>query len=367
MFKKFVRIILLFLIGFSLVILFDSLVVTTPVRPEKIKSWAASSNIYSSVVDGFITQATQEQNDPNGANSSSLANPAIQAAARKAVTPQLVQTSIESIVDGTFHWLDGKTNRPDFRIDLTAAKTTFATEAAQAAKARVLSLPSCPPRQFPSGTDPFEISCRPTANVFDVNIETAKYQQQLLTNKDFLPDTVLTADNLVPKTDKNSSDTQNFFANQRIPKIYQLAMKVPLILGGFLAITTLLYLFLSAKRLDGVRMVGITLLVAAFISGLFLAVAQRGVDKAHESITQQHPQSAIIAATKSSIASIIDSAGVALSRNGLQVIEVYAATGAVLIGASVVIQHKQKLHKKQSLQQIVENSDKNELSSDSKS
>ena len=110
------------------------------VHPKMVKQIVSDSGVYSTIIPSLLDQQGKQN---SGSGDISLTDPAVKSAATAAFSPQLLQTSTENIIDGVYHWLDGKVATPDFKIDLSSTKTTFANQVAQAAANRAITLPRC--------------------------------------------------------------------------------------------------------------------------------------------------------------------------------------------------------------------------------
>lgn len=340
MLKKLYRGILssLFLTVISL--LLAVLLVVTLARPNYLKKWLSNSGIYSTAVDGVVAQSQQSQAEQTQANGQSedggpsLNDPAIQTAAKKSLNPTLIQSSVENIIGGSFNWLDGKVAKPDFRIDLTEAKNNFASNVGEAARTRYLSMPVCPPRTLPTSTDPFKINCQPKAG-FDINVEVAKFVEKMQTSKDFLPDTVITADTLW--ADKNDGSQSFFEKNKAVPGYYRLAKSLPLILVVVsLVLATLLVLSANDKLL-GIRSIGITLLVWGLIYGVSLLAGSYLVAKQSSKLAEKQTDSAFLTTTKSSFETLVKDMNHDFTKIGIEITGAYVLLGGgLIIGSSVL-------------------------------
>lgn len=228
--------------------------------PKPVKEILADSGIYGSVVGSALDQAKKTAG--NGTEVS-LIDPAIKKAAEESFNPQVVQSSTESVIDGVYHWLEGKSPQPDFNIDLTSVKTTFAEKVGQAAQTRAATLPIC--TTAPVTTDPFSATCLPPRLTPAQVGEQAK--NTVLAGQGFLEHPNITYSNI--KSDDPSQ--QNIFDNQLkdAPKRYQMLKKAPIILGVLAVLAIVVIIFLSESRRKGLRRVGITLIMAGAFMLLF--------------------------------------------------------------------------------------------------
>jgi hypothetical protein len=228
--------------------------------PNPVKKLLAVSGLYKSVVTSALDQAKNSSDDGGGIP---LGDPAIKQAAQESFSPQVVQQSSEKVIDGIYNWLGGRAASPDFNVDLTSAKNTFAEKVGQIAKDRVSKLPAC--TATPANTDPFSATCLPRGVTPDQVGQQAK--QDVLTGQGFLEHPNITASSF-----KGENSNQSVFEQKNakdFPKQYQRVKKTPYILIILSLLTIAAIIFLSANRRKGIRHVGITLITTGIIMLVF--------------------------------------------------------------------------------------------------
>jgi hypothetical protein len=233
--------------------------------PTPVKHLLAESGIYNSVVGSALDQAQKSSGDSNDV---SLSDPAIKKAAKESFTPQVVQQSSEKAINGVYDWLNGKTTQPEFNVDLTNVKATFAEKVGKAAEERAATLPTC--TTAPTSTDPFSVTCLPRG-VTPAQIG-AQAKNDVLSSQGFLEHPNITADSI-----KNSDTNQSVFNGQLkdAPKQYQRVKKTPYILAILTILTTVGIVFLSVSRRQGIKHVGRILITTGLIMLVFAWVLNR--------------------------------------------------------------------------------------------
>ncbi len=262
---------------FLLVLAIDVGILRTAGSSAPVKKVLADSGIYDSVVPAALDQAKNSAGDSGGGIS--LSSPAIKTAAENTITPAYLQQNTEKVLDSVYAWLDGKTATPDFSIDVSSIKATFAAEAGKAAVAQATSLPKCTTIQSISSFDPFNATCLP-AGVTPAQAG-AIVQNDIASGQGFLKDPVITADNV-----KYNGHTQSAFSDQfkDAPKAYQNVKKSPIVLAILSLLAIAGIVFLSASRRKGLRRVGIILVIIgvillAFAWGLNYGVNQKALPR----------------------------------------------------------------------------------------
>jgi multisubunit Na+/H+ antiporter MnhC subunit len=269
-------------------------------QPARIESWLNQSQLYNHFVSEVITQAQKStsgddqdgqsgtsqsgtnQNDQSG--TVSLSDSVVQQAAKSAFPPALVQQDVNTFLDSNYAWLQGKTSSPNFVINLTAAKQSFAQQVGQYVQVYTASLPVCTPAQLiaDQGVDPLAASCRPATLTPEIAGTAAT--QQLAGSSNFLSNPVITASSINPQANgagnssanttntTNETDTKGTPQNQpyyqklsRLPGLYRLATKLPLLLGGAAILSTLGIIFIAPRKRKGLRRVGLVLLETGII------------------------------------------------------------------------------------------------------
>lgn len=225
-----------------------------------IKQTLGSTNFYDQVVDTVLKQSAQA----TGQGAIPLDNETVRGLIKDVFSSDQLRTYTENVVDGTYAWLEGKSEEPSFRIDLTAARTNIATGVANKAATRLATLPAC--TKVPTGQlDPFSIECLPPG----INIEAEKQRiiNEMLSHKDFLPETVITADKL-PKGPDGKTFAES---HQNVPEIFQLIKNLPMLLVASAALTAGLIIWLANEKRRGIRTVGRTMVaIGGFILGTTL-------------------------------------------------------------------------------------------------
>lgn len=251
----------------------DTGIIRTAGSSGNIKKFLSDSDIYNSLISSTLDQVKTSGGEGEGI---SLTDPNIKAVAEKTFTPQFLQENTEKVLDSVFLWLDGKTKVPDFKLDLSGLKETFATETAKAAQARAATLPACPAGLSGSADsyEPFSATCLPKGTTPASVAE--QIRNSLSSSEGFLKDPVITADIV-----KLSGSSQSVFADQLkdVPNYYQQVKKTPIYLAILSLLIALGVVFLSSSQRAGLRRVGITLVITGTLLLIFAWVLNWGVNQ----------------------------------------------------------------------------------------
>ena len=252
--------------------------------PTSIKSALKQSGIYQTAVPDALEQAQKDQ-QKNGQPSGDqlpLDRPEVQSIVQSAATPGFLQTQSETILDAVYAWLQGKTSKLSFSINLDDVKGRLADGVQQYAQQHLASLPACAPGMVPQGdVDPFNATCLPRGA--DVNALSAQARSQI-TNGDFLKNTQLNADTLKTK-DGKTLDQQLKSA----PDIYKKSNMGVYLLGLLVLLLAVAIVFLSKTRRSGLKKVAIIAIVIGTLIALLGWAVSFGMGEGSTKITISNP------------------------------------------------------------------------------
>jgi hypothetical protein len=289
----------LFKLFILLLALVASLVMTFH-SPSKIENSLNASGVYNTFVSSALQEIQKSNTANQGGNTVPIDDPAIKAAATQAFTPELLQTSTENVLNGTYDWLSGKTPQPKFKIDLSQAKQTFANGVGAAAAQRVSGLPVCTTTQLQQLTqdiDPFSVSCQPPG--YNITAAQNKVTNDIATSKQFLRTPVITPQSL-PK------DNQGKTVFDRLayaPRIYKWINASPWLLAFLAIVFGAITLALYDSKRQGLRNLaistigtGIFLLIISYVNRLLFNHFDRPGGLLGKTLTGSFQQTAIKAA-----------------------------------------------------------------------
>lgn len=225
---------------------------------DTVKEWLESSSFYDNLVPAILENAKVETDGQD--SELPLGDPALQAKINGVLNADFLRSSSSEIVDGVYNWLEGKSVKPDFNIDLTQTRRDLAAAVGSYAVERAATLPAC--TTVPADFDPLTAECRPPG-VTDQMI-TAQVENSLLNNEEFLPEQQLTADNL----GDNSQAFENNQGGQAVKRVYSLGRFAVPILGLITGLALLGTVLLHKHRPTGLKRAGGILLTSAVILGI---------------------------------------------------------------------------------------------------
>lgn len=230
-------------------------------NPNLIKSAVRDSGLYEVLIDDVFLQ-----NQSVLGTALPIHDNGVTDAVNAAFTPNLLQTTGDHIVDGTYAWLRGDTKTPQFNVDLTSAKAQAADNVGTYVANRAAGLPVCSTAQarafYSSSMDLYTLTCRPA----DLSTETihSMVQGSLMTSGDFFGNAFLTASSIQDQNGQPLYTRLSF-----IPTLYQWTIKAVYILGGVSALAATGVLLLSSPRRAGLKRLGLTSVAIGAVSALF--------------------------------------------------------------------------------------------------
>jgi protein-S-isoprenylcysteine O-methyltransferase Ste14 len=255
---------------------FDIGFVRTATHPVTVKKLVSESGIYNSVIPNVLQQT---KSISTGYGDIPVTDPALQKAANVALPAPYIQQNTEMAIDNLYDWLNGKIAQPNFRIDLSGAKTLFANNIADALQKRISALPVCTLAESRAITasgsfDAYNATCLPRGT--NAATITEQFKAGIVNQKDFLQNTTVEAASIKDNKGQSVFDQAGI---KNIPKQYQRAKKTPLILSVLTILCGLGIVLLSSTWQKGLRHIGINLLIIGLVMLLFSWALNRTVSK----------------------------------------------------------------------------------------
>ncbi|HVV66473.1 MAG TPA: hypothetical protein VHB72_00150 [Candidatus Saccharimonadales bacterium] len=235
-------------------------------HPSKVEKWLNDSNLYGAFVENAIDQAERTAGtDQSGGIS--LSDTAVRQAAESAFSAQVLRTDVNAVIDSNYAWLQGKSSTPNFKVNLTDAKESFAQQVGNYVKTYLGGLPVCSSTQLaqlnPQTTDPLTLQCRPPT--VDPATEGAEVTQQIANSTQFLSSPVVTAENINPNGDIQNNGQPYYERFSSLPKMYQLSTILPWISGVIVLLSAAGVLFLAAWKRSAAKIIAVVLTAAGII------------------------------------------------------------------------------------------------------
>jgi hypothetical protein len=234
-------------------------------KPEPLKQALQEGGVYPAIADAVVEEVALGSTKQTGVQ---LNSQLAQTAAKQVITPDLVKTNVEKIIDGTYAWLDGTTPTPDFRVTTASIQDQVAANVSNVAVRHVQSLPPCTPAQLQqidlNNLDPFSIKCEPQG--LDFAALKRRFRAEVAAGQ--TPGAV--QDKAITAADLTNDQGQNVFAAaEQVPTAFQRGQQLPWAFVAGALLSGAGVVFLRPDRRRGLKTVSITLLV----TGLFLLVA----------------------------------------------------------------------------------------------
>lgn len=233
---------------------------------HQVEKWLNDSNLYGSFVESAIDQADQTAGtDQSGGIS--LSDAAVKQAAQSSFSSSVLQKDVQTFLNSNYAWLNGKTAKPAFSVDLSDAKQNFGDRVGQYVKAYLSGLPACSAAQAAKinsqTADPLTLECRP-ANL-DPDKTGAQVTQQIADSDAFLSDPVITADNINPGSSMDGEPAPYYQRFSALPSVYQIAVKIPWIAGAVTLFSAAAIVIIASRRRKAVKVLTVIFALAGLI------------------------------------------------------------------------------------------------------
>jgi len=251
----------IFGLGLSLLLVFG--------QPQPIKSAVTTSGVYNVLLHDVLSS----QQTTFGTMQLPLSDPNIEQAIGSAFTPQVLQSVGDDLIDGFYGWIQGKTDKPTFHVNLLNAREQAAENVATYVAGRVASLPVCSTsglyELYNSGVlatgNYYSMSCRPSSLATQTVHDTVR--RSILSSGDFANQLTFDASTITDDSGQPLYKKLSF-----IPATYK-AIVWSTYATGILALAALSgAIFLHPSRRAGAKRAAIVLLACGIASAL-LALA----------------------------------------------------------------------------------------------
>lgn len=257
---------------FALFIAVFSTTAFTLFTPLHFKNWLSGGRIYTAA-PGVISEHIIKNESKNDQASSLLNNPTVKQAVLETITPKLLSTTADSLIDNGFEWLDGTSKELRLTIPIDQIRKDFADNIHDLIHERYESLPPCSPQLQPTTTDPLTINCS-VGNVLPGHEELEAYIDQTIDSSGIFNAEIITDGSAVLAENSNTT----------LPKVYQYTKLIPMtalllvVFGGAGVVLT------SEKRKLGLAKLGRLLAAAGLLIASFMWLSSLAIIQAENSI-----------------------------------------------------------------------------------
>jgi len=233
------------------------------------------SGIYNNIVASILDESAHST-DKSG--SVPLDDPRVRQIANEAFSPSYIKQNAETVVDGVYNWLDGKTSQPEFQIDLQQAKVRLADGLASYASERASSLPTCSLAESRNlaaagNVDVFSANCLP------IGISPAQVASELrsevINSDQFLDDTKIDSKDLKIDREGKALSFTELPELKKIQSGYQLSAWLVYLFAITSAVSFGGIVFLSSTKRRGLERAG----AITFISGVAVGTIWFMIDR----------------------------------------------------------------------------------------
>ncbi len=238
---------------------------TITASSDKVKQIIGNSGVYSQITPVIYDSYTDSGSSAKATTEGlPLQDQKVGDAANQVFDPEFVRTNIETVVDGVYDWLGGKSAEPSFNVDLSSAKSRFIQQVANQAASRAETLPVCTPAQLREleNTNLLSIPCR-TSNA-DMQALKEDFISSANSNDGFLKDTSIS-----PATLKDENGRSVFEDLKQMPENFQKLKKAPVVIGVLIVLVGTFILMISRSRKEGFNKLAVLLAVGGALVIVF--------------------------------------------------------------------------------------------------
>jgi hypothetical protein len=238
-------------------------------NPDNIDTALKEGGVYENVMPLVLEDVAKKNTDQN--TKQIIADQGFKDAINSSVKADDIQAASQSAIGGIFAWLQGKTEQPEFTIDLSKPAAEATEKLAAYAEQRAASLPTCTLQQLQTVNfqdDVLSIPCLPPGiSAAQVGQQFANQSKQEI---DLLQNPVIDSKKIIKENDAAQ------LRDSQVPDAYQALHNSKWFTLVLAIILVSLLIFARRNRWAGVRLVGILLLAAAGLLGIVLLMSTVG-------------------------------------------------------------------------------------------
>ena len=298
--------------------------------PGTLKQVLRQSGVYSIVIDNELIAQTDTS------NKLLLDNPVVKQALQQAFPTSYVQTTSENNIDATYNWIHGLTPKPNYSVDVSGPKNTFADNLASAVEQKLNALPVCT-KLVAIPTTPAEVlalTCRPIGVPVDRFVTAARDQA---TASNIFSQIADSTTKLTDKQGKPLTDKLSY-----VPTAHRYYIWSLYIIPAILLLCGVAIIFWSESRRAGLKRIARILIVTGIMSILLSILAVWAIGKG---VHLLQDQSASLLAVQTKLLEVANLLGADL-RNW------WIGIGAGYIVIAIIILIALKLRGTKSVQQV---------------
>lgn len=251
------------------------------INPGNVKQTVKEEGTYNKIVPAVLSSATYSS-DILPAQQLPLNEPWVKEAAVKAFPASDLEQKGNGLIDGTFGWLEGKTEKPEYKLDFTSNKQNLATEIGNSTESRISGLPRCSLNNLPKTIDAFHIDCLP----YGISPKTiaGRASSQISNDQGFLKNPIISSDNLPGS--QGSQSNNPFGLLEGLKPLYEhiglLVWLLPIATAGLAA----LGVFLARDRLKALKRLGRSFISSGVGLAVFAVFISFGFERAVKTVSR---------------------------------------------------------------------------------
>jgi hypothetical protein len=221
-------------------------------NPSHVKNLINDTDVYQEIVPALINDTIEKQPQIT----LPLQDKQIQQSINSSFTADSIKKNSEIFIDGTYSWLNGDSQTPQFKVDFTQERQQTAVKIAAIAFERVKTLPVC--FAVPETLDPFTVGCQPPLT--NLANEEKNLSNLIAGDSGILPKAVYTEKDLP----KNNQGEYIYEKYSYAPTIYAWLRYSPFIVLALTLGLSILVVALSRTKREGFIRLGTIFLGSGF-------------------------------------------------------------------------------------------------------
>jgi hypothetical protein len=318
-------------LGFAVnIILLVSVLNATLLDRDQVKGWLNQTGVYENLINNFIAPQIRQSFAADPQTKILTADMMVDSL-NQSLPPAFVKTQTEKVVNSSYDWLSGKTDRVEFTIPLEQPAEQFYATIRSRLIANLQALPPCR-----TATATYDQITSATCLPRSITAETAADQivGQIKTEGQLFAPTI-TEQTFTPP----SGQQDNIGTLTAIPTTLHWLYWIHVLSWPLAIAAAASLIYLNQPRIKGIRTIGFRILLPGFVYLLIGYAAVRRGDTLHVAVLIPETATTPVPAM---LDPLLHTSLAAIGQAMILFGGIATAIGAVLVIAFIVLAHKQK-------------------------
>ena len=210
-------------------------------------------NIVGSTISLTVSQSPTNSESQNSVNDLKILTPILQ----QTISPQVIQSTVEPLIDGFDNWLQGKSDQPQFNINTQTIHANMISQISNYLSTQTDKLPVCTnASQLQLPFNPLTAACRPVTPINPDDFTNAA--SNFVDSMPIYNGSPITLEVIDPQ-----GSMANNALLQKVPMFYQWLKVAQFICAILIIVFAILVIWLKPRKNMALKTVGRTFIVAA--------------------------------------------------------------------------------------------------------